>query len=82
MERNTDWIETYFEIVSVIATELNKDITVSKVIQDRYFAQGRGGMYELAEELTDKFQKLHGNTEWDGEFFDTIEVFLQTELFG
>ena len=82
IDKNSEWQEAHFEIVSVIATELNKDEITSKVIEDRYSAQGRGGMYELAEELTDKFQKLHENSEWDGDFFDAIEEFLQEELFN
>lgn len=37
-------------------------------------------MYELAEELTDKFETLNQNREWDGEFFDEIEAFLIEEF--
>ena len=43
-------------------------------------AQGRGGLYELAKELTDKFENKYKGKEWDGEFFDTINEFLEEEL--
>jgi hypothetical protein len=33
-------------------------------------------MYELAEELTDRFEKMHEGYEWDGDYFDTIEEFM------
>lgn len=74
------WIETHHEVVSFIAIELHKDKTDFKVINERYEAQGTGGMYELAEELTDKFEKMNKGREWNGEFFDEIENFLIKEL--
>ena len=43
--------------------------------------QGTGGMYELAEELTDEFEKLNADREWDGEFFDEIEEFITSKAF-
>jgi hypothetical protein len=41
---------------------------------------GTGGLYELAEELTDKFEIQNAGVEWDGEYFDAIELFIKTEL--
>jgi len=77
------WYETHHEVVSAITQSIlleekepefkSKATTVSE-------EQGTGGLYELAEELTDKFEKLHEGREWDGEFFDEIEDFLQKEL--
>lgn len=80
--RLSSWTETHHEIVKVIGIELNKDESNSKVINDRYAEQGTGGMYELAEELTDEFEELHKDTVWDGEFFDTIDKFIQEKLFA
>ena len=42
--------------------------------------QGAGGFYELAQELTDKFEMLNKDREWDGDFWDEIEQFLESEL--
>ena len=76
----TSWIETHHEVVSFMALELQKDVIGLKVLRERYEAQGTGGMYELAEELTDKFEKMNKGRLWNGEFFDEIEDFLIKEL--
>lgn len=76
----TSWMETHHEVVSAIAIELNKDETTSQIISEWKEAQGTGGMYELAKELTDKFEKANKGREWDGDFFDEIEAFLKIEL--
>lgn len=75
----TSWEETHFEVVSAISLQANKD-KPCKVIADIIESQGTGGLYELAEELTDKFEKIHKDRQWDGEFFDAIEAFLDVEL--
>lgn len=77
----SSWMETHFEIVSVIAVELSKDKeTTSETIKKRYEAQGTGGMYELAEELTDEFEKLNEGRAWDGEFYDEVYDFTKEKL--
>jgi hypothetical protein len=54
------WQETHFEVVS----KLQQDEFDSKFVADRYVASGIGGMYELAEELTDEFENLFQGREW------------------
>ena len=76
---NISYLETYFEVVTAIMLEFEYG-GKSEVVFSRFEAQGRGGLYELAEELTDEFEKLHVGKEWDGEFFDTIESFLKERL--
>lgn len=77
----TTWIETFYEIVSAIERERGHD---SGPWSPRLIAinetQGTGGFYELAEDLTDKFEALHEGREWDGEFFDTVEEFIEEEF--
>lgn len=75
----TSWQETHFEVVSAISLQANKD-KPCKIIANIIENQGTGGLYELAEELTGKFEKLNQDREWDGEFFDEIENFLKIEL--
>jgi hypothetical protein len=75
----TNWIETHHQVVEAITLNLEKDRYEGEV-KRRYDAQGRGGIWELAEELTDKFEKLNKNREWDGEYFDELEDFLTEEL--
>jgi hypothetical protein len=43
--------------------------------------EGIGGLYQLAEDLTDEFESTHEKREWDGEYYDEIEEFLKTKLF-
>jgi hypothetical protein len=75
------WIETHFEIVSYITTEISKDKFDSKLVETRHEEQGKCGMYGLAEELTDEFEELNKGREWDGEFFDEIEKFIKEKLY-
>jgi hypothetical protein len=72
------WQETHFEVVSEIA---KRDyLCTSTIIENIRESQGIGGLYELAEELTDRFEVLNKDREWDGEFFYEIEQYLNKEL--
>ena len=73
------WQETHFEVVSIISCIWRLDKPYGVVLQ-RHEEQGTGGLYELAEELTDKFETLNKDREWDGEFFEEIEEFLTKKL--
>lgn len=70
----SSWAETHFDIVSFIEEILNTD-NRDNTIYKRLESQGKGGLYELAEEWTDEFEKLHTGTEWDGGYIDTLEDF-------
>lgn len=74
------WHETHFEVVQAITIEHTKD-EPQGLVKERHEAQGHGGLYELAEELTSKFEELNKGREWDGEFFEEIEDFLSKTLF-
>lgn len=77
----TNWQETHFEVVSQLTDILNQD---EDTWPDKLCLissmQGRGGMYELAENLTDEFERLHADTVWDGEFYDEIDKFIEEKL--
>ena len=75
----TSWIETHHEIVSFISIEANKNNPIDK-IKKVIEESGSGGLWELGEELTNKFEEKYSDMEWDGEFFDKIEEFIKTEL--
>ena len=73
------WMETFYEIVEYISLRIHDDLDnpcMPIFIKDRYEAQGTVGMYELAEKLTDEFEKLNEGRDWDGEFFDEIMKFI------
>lgn len=82
IERNQDWQETHFEIVSYMNDILNKCGT-KNIVYKRHEEQGRGGLYELSAELTDKFQKKYSKVNWGEETYwlDTIEKFINKECF-
>jgi hypothetical protein len=77
----TSWIETHHEIVAAIA--LNPEDAHNKV-NDVEATMGTGGLYELGEKLTDKFEQEHKGKQWgiddNTQYFDAIEEFLQTEF--
>jgi len=86
----TNWHETHFEVVQAIGDRLGglNDRNENCIVQAVQYQMGHGGLYELAQELTDKFEKKFKGVEWgieekDGEvveFYDTIEEFLEKEL--
>jgi len=81
----TSWMETHHEIVAGI-TLILENIDSSKwssQFKARFDAQGTGGMYELAEELTDEFEKLFEGEEWgiEKEYFEEIEKFIGEKLY-
>ena len=78
-----NWHETHFEIVQEITDLLdneNSDI-VNKVQNDN----GRGGLYLLALDLTNKFEKMHEGKQWgiddNTQYYDAIEEFIEKELY-
>jgi hypothetical protein len=75
----TDYLETFYEIVAFFYSNQENEFLLN--IEN---TQGRGGMWELANTLTDEFQKLHENTPWgeasDLDFYDTLYEFLNERL--
>lgn len=68
----TSWAETHFEIVRFISQhELDESGTIGLIVA----TQGTGGLYELAEDWADEFEKMNEYGKWDGEFYDEIEAF-------
>lgn len=74
------WTETHFEVVSVISYHARQDVISSPVVAERQEASGIGGLYELAMELTNEFETINRGREWDGEFFDEIDTFIEEKL--
>lgn len=73
----TNWIETYYLVVETITDSLHLSGNKAYVIQE---SNGLGGLWDLAKELTDKFELQYKGKEWDGDYFDTIDEFLDKEL--
>lgn len=71
------WMETYTEVAMNVCEKL-KDSNSS--VWRTIYNTGRGGVYTLCEDLTDEFEELNEEREWDGEFFDEIDKFLTKKL--
>ena len=72
-----NWHETHYQIVRAI--NYNEDIkgTITNNIASE---SGTGELMRLAETLTNEFEALHKEREWDGEWFDEIDEFLEGKL--
>lgn len=75
-----NWQETHFMIVSEINRHIDEGIAESKAVFVLEFG-GTGAVWTLACELTDKFEEKYKGTDWDGEYLDAIDAFLNEELF-
>ena len=74
------WQETHYEVVAAITSIALDNDNKDNLVYKTYREDGLGGLYELAEELTDEFELLNKDREWDGEFFDEIERFLDEKF--
>lgn len=73
------WHETHYEVCIAIGAIANKNFPhgiVGRTIEEN----ATGGMYELAKTLTDEFEAMNDGREWDGEYFDEINEFLEEKL--
>jgi hypothetical protein len=76
------WMETHHEMVIALVIIEGDFDKAPQAFVDYYEKVGTGGMYELADRLTDQFEKENVGVVWgeDKEYFDTIEYFIDTEL--
>lgn len=73
------WRDTYYQVVAEIVIQQTSLYTSDRVIECQE-AGGTFSLVELASELTDKFEALNEGREWDGEYFDAVEDFLDKEF--
>ena len=72
------WQETHYEVVAEITRLVEADEDFG-LVSETLSTQGTGGLYELAERLTDEFEALNAGREWDGEFFEEIWDFFESK---
>jgi hypothetical protein len=76
----TSWIETHHEVVSYITRQLdNNYLSMDTKVAKEYESGGTGRVYELAADWTDLFESENNGRDWDGEFFDELEEFLNKQ---
>lgn len=69
---NIGYLETFYQVVEFM-TLCDKEGT-NKVMCS---LDGIGGRWELAENLTDKFEELYKNEDWtEIDWFDTLDEYL------
>ena len=76
MKIDTSYLETYYEIVAGFYSNPN-----SPVLKEIEEGVGRGGLWDFAKELTDEFETIHKDREWDGDYFDELDNFIETKLY-
>ncbi len=76
----TSWYETHFEISVAIHKLFDSEHYPDK-IRERYEESGYGALYELSEELTDKFEKKYEHRVWEGcDYYETLNEFIAEEF--
>lgn len=78
----TNLLEVHYEIVDRITFDLMEDSMLSNPMSPFtriYAGSGRGALYEIAEELTLKFQEKYKDYVFDGDFFDLLDAFMDEE---
>jgi len=75
MEDKTDYLETHYEVVKHLV--LNEDLYVDKLDRSAQKSKGMGGMWVLAERITDQFQKEYKDETWEEkDWFETLWKFI------
>lgn len=67
------WHETHFNVVQHLVMTSEKPGSLAEKTRQ---AQGTGGLYELAKDLTDQFEEKYKGYEWCADYFDKIDEFL------
>jgi hypothetical protein len=74
------WQETHFEVVSFI-----NDHEHALVIKKKVTEEGHGGLWNLAEDLTDEFELKYRGHRWgektNESWYDTLDKFLEDKLY-
>lgn len=75
----TDWAETHYMVVAEIEVASDMPDEAPKRIED----VGQTELWELAKNLTDKFEKENAGVVWGEEkdYHETFEVFIKKEIY-
>lgn len=71
------WIETYSEISRLIRELIDNE---NPIISKEYAETGYGLIYEKSKELTNEFESLTKDCDWDGDWFDELESFIENKF--
>jgi hypothetical protein len=76
----SSWAETHHEIVSIVTLAMENSKTMPISLEEIQMQSGTGGIWELCIDLTDQFEELNRDREWDGEFFEEVYEFTRKNL--
>lgn len=79
----TNLLEVHYEIVDKISLNIMEDYMFpnpSSPLVRIYNGSGRNALYEIAKELTLKFQEKYKDHTFDGDFIDLIDAFMNEEI--
>lgn len=77
----SDLLETHYEVSSELSQNLNAPAPYrNEALQNLYKRGGRGAVWELAETITIEFAQKYESHQWDGEYFDFLEEFIESKL--
>lgn len=72
------YLETHYEVSVRLYYNLNRGQGAEyRKLMDLYEKHGRGIMWQLAEQITDSFEKQNEGSEWDGEWEDEVGNFIE-----
>lgn len=73
------YLETHYLIAEhiTLVKEKDEDMQPLKILN----LDGMEGAWLLCQKLTDKFEQENKNREWEGDFLDAIEDFLNKEIY-
>lgn len=74
-----DYLETHFEVVAELMYQL-EEIELPELVEI-YEQKGRGGLWDLAKNITDEFETTHKDREWDGEWMDKLHKFIYNKIY-
>lgn len=81
-----NWRETFYEVVQGITCHINfisgfeENESVNDIVYETKDQFGTTGLYDLAELWTDEFELINKGREWNGEFLDEIEAFVNKKI--
>lgn len=76
------WSDTHFEVCASVSNLMDDPIILdsSPAMKLAIDGHGRMGLYWLARDLTTKFEAENQGREWDGEWWEVLDEFLDREL--
>jgi hypothetical protein len=72
------WHETHYQISAAIHSR-QQGHPISGLVHDTQKGMGLAGLPALAVHLTNEFEQANEGREWDGEYFEAIETFVDSK---